>query len=80
MYNTYIHTYAYACVYSYIHTCMSKMDCKSMQWMSSDESGASFVEICYMYVCVCVCVCEYIYIYISLYRMYVQFVSFSIGE
>jgi len=37
-------------------------------------------------VCVCGCVCIYmcmyvcIYIYISLYRMYVQFVSSSIGE
>jgi len=26
------------------------------------------------------CMYVYIYIYISLYRMYVQFVSFSIGE
>ena len=33
-----------------------------------------------VYVCVCVCMYVYIYMYLSLYRMYVQFVSFSIGE
>ena len=34
----------------------------------------------FLCVCVYVCMCVYIYICLSLYRMYVQFVSFSIGE
>jgi len=62
----YIYIYMYVCIYMYMHICMD-------------------VYIC---ICVCVCVCVYIYmcmyvyiqIYIYLYRMYVQFVWFSIGE
>ena len=62
----YIYIYIYVCIYMYMHICMD-------------------VYVC---VCVCVCVCVYVYmymyvyihIYISLYRMYVQFVSCSIGE
>ena len=48
----------------------------------------AYVHGCiYMCLCMCMCMCVYIYvyvvcinIYISLYHVYVQFVSFSIGE
>ena len=45
--------------------------------------GCVCVGVC-VCVCVCVYICMYMYVYIymcmSLYRMYVQFVSFNIGE
>ena len=34
----------------------------------------------YVYICICMYMYVYIYIYVSLYRMHVQFVSFSIGD
>ena len=41
------------------------LDCGSMQWMSSDAIGSSFVEglfpeVCFVCVCVCVCVCVFV--------------------
>ena len=70
----YVYIHMYACTYMYMYVCIYM-----------------YMRICmdvYICVCVCVCVCVYIYMYmyvcicicISLYRMYVQFVSFSIGE
>ena len=68
----YVYIYVYACIYMYMYVFLYV-----------------YMHMCMdMYMCVCVCICVYIYIcmyvyiymYMSLYRMYVQFVSFNIGE
>jgi len=61
-----IYIYMYVCIYIYMHIYMDVYMCVCV---------CIFV---YMYICMYMYV--YIYIYMSLYRIYVQFVSFSIAE
>ena len=64
--HVYIHICMYVCIYAYIHIYMDVYMC---------------VCVCMcVYICICMYKYVYIYMYMSLYRMYVQFVSFSIVE
>ena len=64
----------YACIYICMYVCM---------YMYMRICIDVYICVC---VCACVCVCVYmymyvcIYIYVPLYHVYVQFVSFIIGE
>ena len=64
----------YACIYIYMYVCMYMYMCICMDvYICVRVCAFVCVYICmYMYVC--------IYIYVSLFHVYVQFVSFSIGE
>jgi len=62
----YVYIYVYVCIYVYMHICVDVYMCVC-------------VCIC-VYICICMYMYVYIYMYMSLYRMYVQFISFSIGE
>ena len=64
----------YVCMYIYLYVCVPL-------------HVYAYVHGCiYMCMCMCMCMCMYMYmyvymyIYISLYHVYVQFVSFSIGN
>ena len=78
-----MYTHMYMHMYMYIYMCMHVCIYICMYVYTYIIYMDVYMCVCVcisVYIYICMCMYVYIYMYMSLYRMYVQFVSFSIRE